>query len=103
MNNEMQKLLEKLLIILEKEKDCDTEASRSLIKELLVKWEEADKEDVTARMRVFREYKELFPPHGGLSDFFIWHEEFETRKQLNEEYAQLLEDIEALFNSYPAK
>lgn len=29
-------------------------------------------------------YQALFPPHGGLSDIHYWHNDFETRKKVNE-------------------
>jgi hypothetical protein len=29
-------------------------------------------------------YKSLYPPHGGLTDFFIWREDFDERKKLND-------------------
>ncbi|TCO68979.1 hypothetical protein [Marinisporobacter balticus] len=30
--------------------------------------------------------KSFFPPHGGLSDYFIWRDDFSERKRVNEIY-----------------
>lgn len=43
---------------------------------------------------VLREqYKELFPPKGGLSEFYRWSEDFQERVQLNREVEALLAEI----------
>ena len=43
---------------------------------------------------VLREqYKELFPPKGGLSEFCRWSEDFQERVRLNREVEVLLDEI----------
>ncbi|MGT2969217.1 MULTISPECIES: ABC transporter [Streptococcus] len=34
-------------------------------------------------------YNQLFPPRGGLSDINYWHDNFEVRKQVNEQLSKL--------------
>lgn len=41
----------------------------------------AEKKEVFARVR--ESYKGLFPPHGGLTDFFVWREDFNERLVAN--------------------
>ncbi|MCM1988441.1 hypothetical protein [Oceanirhabdus seepicola] len=38
-------------------------------------------------------YKGLFPTHGGLTDFYIWREDFEERKKANEILDKIKEEI----------
>ncbi|EEW36492.1 hypothetical protein HMPREF0444_1840 [Granulicatella adiacens ATCC 49175] len=37
-------------------------------------------------------YKSLFPPHGGLSDLYYWHNDFQIRKKVNDDIS-ILEEI----------
>ena len=37
-------------------------------------------------------YKSLFPPHGGLSDLYYWHNDFQIRKKVNDDIS-ILEKI----------
>jgi len=35
----------------------------------------------------------FFPPHGGLTDYFIWKNSFEDRKVANKKYNQIKSDL----------
>ena len=41
----------------------------------------SDKKEIFARVR--ESYKSMFPPHGGLTDFFVWREDFNERLVAN--------------------
>lgn len=44
--------------------------------------------ELTTRQKI-TEYHKLFPPIGGLSDMHYWHDNFETRKQVNDQLNRL--------------
>ncbi len=37
-------------------------------------------------------YKTFFPSHGGLTDFYIWRDEFEEHKRINQTYDSTKKD-----------
>ena len=43
-----------------------------------------------------RQYKSMFPPRGGLSEFYIWDNSYEVRYRANHEYEQIKSQIEAI-------
>ena len=43
-----------------------------------------------------RQYKSMFPPRGGLSEFYIWANSYEVRYRANHEYEQIKSQIEAI-------
>ena len=43
-----------------------------------------------------RQYKSMFPPRGGLSEFYIWDTSYEVRYRANHEYEQIKSQIEAI-------
>lgn len=45
---------------------------------------------------VARQYKSMFPPRGGLSEFYIWNSNYEVRYRANHEYEQIKLQIEAV-------
>ena len=47
---------------------------------------------------VARQYKSMFPPRGGLSEFYIWDNSYEVRYQANHEYEQIKLQIEAILS-----
>ena len=44
------------------------------------------------------QYKSMFPPRGGLSEFYIWDNSFEVRYRANHEYEQIKLQIEAILS-----
>lgn len=40
----------------------------------------------------------MFPPRGGLSEFYIWDNNYEIRYQANHEYEQIKSQIEAILS-----
>ena len=47
---------------------------------------------------VARQYKSMFPPRGGLSEFYIWDNSYEVRYRANHEYEQIKLQIEAILS-----
>ena len=47
---------------------------------------------------VARQYKSMFPPRGGLSEFYIWDNNYEVRYRANHEYEQIKLQIEAILS-----
>jgi hypothetical protein len=46
---------------------------------------------------LFRDYKSMYPPRGGLTDFFIWRDNFEERVAANKPLDSIKDDIEHFF------
>lgn len=38
-------------------------------------------------------YKSMYPPHGGLTEFFIWREDFDERVKANEPLDKIKEEL----------
>lgn len=49
---------------------------------------------------IARKYKSMFPPRVGLSEFYIWDDNYEIRYQANHEYDQIKSQIEAILSKY---
>lgn len=45
------------------------------------------------------QYRTMFPPRGGLSEFHFWHENFATRQELNQAYEAVKAEIESIFHN----
>ena len=45
------------------------------------------------------QYRSMFPPRGGLSEFHIWDENYEIRHRANHEYEQLKEQIDEILEA----
>ena len=89
-------LLEELLQILHHEGSAGTEyAQRTLMcmrRNMAIARESgASQEELLDVLR--EQYKELFPPKGGLSEFYRWSEDFQERERLNREVEALLAEI----------
>lgn len=42
----------------------------------------------------------MFPPRGGLSEFYIWDDSYEVRYTSNHEYEQIKSQIAAILSKY---
>lgn len=49
---------------------------------------------------VASKHKQLYSPRGGLSEFFIWDNDFQTRKQLNEPLDTVRDNIWGILKQY---
>jgi len=48
---------------------------------------------------LMEQYKSMFPPRGGLSEFHIWDNNYEVRFKANHRYEQIKSQIEAILNT----
>jgi hypothetical protein len=60
------------------------------------------KNDINNDITLFNELKEihnsLYTPHGGMAEFFIWREDAEQRKAVNENLERILQELWDIFN-----
>ena len=49
---------------------------------------------------VIRNYKNLYPPQGGLSDFYIHHDQYEERLKLNKPLDEINNSLWDIFKKY---
>lgn len=59
-----------------------------------------DEETEIKQQEIIRNYKMLFPGKGGLSEFFIWDNDFETRKKLNEPLDEIHKELWSIMKNY---
>ncbi len=45
-------------------------------------------------------YKKLFPARGGLSEFYIWNDDFKKRKELNAPFNEIRENLWNIMKNY---
>lgn len=80
--DELRQLIEQLLDILRKYgKPYMNPERRQLICTLSII--DSNLDEAEKMKRIKRIYKELFPPKSNLSEFYIWDDNFEKRKELN--------------------
>lgn len=98
----LKNLLEKLLQILQKEGDEDVYYAKNeliknidyLNKSLILKYNNYN--DVFNEAK--KNYKNMYHPHGGLSDFFIWRDNFDERVKVNKPLENIKKEIQNLFD-----
>jgi hypothetical protein len=94
-------LFKKLLYILATEGDNELNYSKNelsanimLLEEVLGK-EKADRNEIFATIK--ESYQSMYPPHGGLSDFFVWREDFEERRKANQPLKAIKKELDTIF------
>ena len=60
----------------------------------------SDEETKIKQQEVIQNYKMLFSGKGGLSEFYIWDNDFETRKKLNEPLDKIHEELWSIMKNY---
>lgn len=86
----------KLLSIIEKHGKGEIDSQINTVKDIIDYIKVIDYEIVESEnyMRAIKKMHEnLFPPRGGLSDFFIWSNDYDERIQLNEPLDKVREEI----------
>lgn len=53
----------------------------------------SDESDDIKKQVVINNYKKLFPGKGALSEFYVWDNDFETRKKLNEPFENIHNEL----------
>ncbi len=86
--DELKQLFKELLMIVQQYGDSSYNVQKGILKEILNIIEEDDT-DIDKISQIKHEYYNLFFPKSPLSEFYIWRDDFDERKKLNEP----LEDI----------
>jgi len=96
---ELKNELEKLLEILNNNVNNESRYAIPIVTSIINDLEE-DKttcEDNTNLVsEVSKRYRSLFNPKGGLSEFYIWNNDFSIRKMLNTNYETVVGNIDEL-------
>ncbi len=81
-------LFRKLLIILETEGGREVNYAKKELQRNVLMIEEVLSNRTVDFDKVFDEvkasYHSMYPPHGGLTDFFVWRDDFEERVKANQ-------------------
>ena len=72
--------IDNLLLIIKK---YQLEDIRPQVETLKYLREILNNEEIQSTREKWNLYKSLFPPHGGLSDLYYWHNDFQIRKKVN--------------------
>ena len=80
-------LFKKLLTILETEGDAEVDYAKKELRKNILMIEDILKNNTADLDKVFDEIKEsyqsIYPSHGGLTEFFVWRDDFEERLNAN--------------------
>lgn len=101
--NRVKELFEKLLFILETEGDNEVNYAKSelsknirLLEEVLSNNSDlADAQEVLDNIKM--SFKSMYPPRGGLSDFFVWREDYEERFKANKDLDNIQSELREIF------
>ena len=95
--NRVKELFQQLLLILETEGDDEVNYAKNELAQNIRVLEGvlSNNFDGVEAQEVFRQikssYKSMYPPRGGLSEFFVWREGYEERLKANKQ----LDDIQS--------
>ncbi|MBC1357529.1 hypothetical protein [Listeria booriae] len=104
-NRDLKKLkvlFPELLLFLEKHGNAGIRPQILTIKTIIDYMNNSDDGTKMKIMHVAKLHRSLYPPREGLSDFFIWDNDFQTRKQLNKPLDKVRDDIWAVLKKYRA-
>jgi hypothetical protein len=98
----VRELFKALLDILETEGDYEVDYARDELKNNIIMIDETLKNDAADLKATFleigRSYQSMYPPRGGLTDFFVWRDDFEERRKANQPLDQIKENLKNIFN-----
>jgi len=86
---EMKQLFEGLLAIVQKYGDKNIMNQESIIKYTLGIISEDINDYESQIIAIQTEYKKLYPARGGLSEFYIWRDDFEERLAVNDPLSKI--------------
>lgn len=87
---ELKQLFEELLVIVEKYGDNTVINQKRIISRIIEKINIMDINNCDFNsIDIQREYKNLYPARGGLSEFYIWKDDFTERQTLNEPLSKI--------------
>lgn len=101
----VKELFQQLLFILEKEGDFEVNYAKSELAEnirvlegvLSSNMNAAEAQEVLVQIKT--SFKSMYPPRGGLSEFFIWREDYQERLDANKHLDQIQSELKALLNT----
>lgn len=94
-------LLEKQVEFIYKEDKIQYKTTIDILMDIIGKIKEiGDNPDKDLLKELSRTYLDLYPPHGGLSDFFLWDDDFKIREAINEEYSKVAATLWDFFKKY---
>ena len=82
--------IDNLLLIIKK---YQLEDIRPQVETLKYLREILNNDEIQSTREKWNLHKSLFPPHGGLSELHCWHDDFQKRKNVNEDISALTEII----------
>ena len=82
--------IDNLLLIIKK---YQLEDIRPQVETLKYLREILNNDEIQSTREKWNLHKSLFPPHGGLSELHYWHDDFQKRKNVNEDISALTEII----------
>ncbi|WBW96135.1 hypothetical protein [Oceanirhabdus sp. W0125-5] len=92
--NELKQLFEDLFLIVDKYGDNTINNQKKIIKRLIDKIDSIDISNFEERfIEIQRDYKNLYPVRGGLSEFYIWNDDFNERQKLNKPLSKIRERL----------
>ena len=91
------KLFKEMYDIIVSNPNNDINYGKRTIKNI-VQYLEMELANDTIGYEVTGQYKSMFPPRGGLSEFYIWDNSYEVRYRANHEYEQIKLQIEAILS-----
>lgn len=92
--NELKQLFEELLLIVDKYGDNTINNQKKIIKRIIDKIVGIDINNFEKQfIEIQRDYKNLYPAKGGLSEFYIWNDDFNERQKLNEPLSKITERL----------
>lgn len=81
--DELKQLFKELFILLEQNGDSSYSSQMEILERVL-KIIDGDGDDLEKFSQVACEYKKLFLPKSGLSEFYVWKDELAERKKIND-------------------
>jgi hypothetical protein len=94
---QLKDLFQELLRILETEGDQEVHYAKSELRKDIQMIEDILNHNSADLNEVFLEVKEsyqsMYPPRGGLTDFFIWREDFEERRKANQPLNHIKDEL----------
>lgn len=85
---QLSALLEELLRFLNQHGGRSVEIQKGLIADLR-QTIAGGADDGAKASEALRRFKQLYPPRGGLSDFYVWIDDLEQRKKINQEFDRI--------------
>ncbi|WP_291584070.1 hypothetical protein [Clostridium sp. UBA6640] len=91
---ELKQLFEELLLIVDKYGDNTINNEKKIINRIIENIYSIDISNFEEEfIEIQRDYKNLYPARGGLSEFYIWKDDFNGRQKLNEPLSKIRERL----------